>query len=453
MLLSTMSERELANSVLNEILKKDGKITYPIDPFKLLQEKKVIITYSNFEKLEGIIINDEDNTTIVSVNRQRPWTRQRFTAAHEYCHFIKDLKRNKNEFSQINCLTKTNNPIEKYADNFASELLMPIEELKKVCYKYKNANGFISFDDIVYIAEYFGVSFESCLFRIAYKLNMIDGDIDSVALKKRIKQFKPDKRRKELLNKSNDTLLIGNIINSLSYCMVDLSSNIGSRFLNKYIYYDNKLENVEQKNVSYILADLQYNNEKSKFYNSDDENIYMTLGNYKMQEYVINTNDIFEIKKCCMLHKMLFAYAPYPEYAGFYRNNNAVLRNGTTQPVDWNNICSELDMLETEFCIFKNQIYKLNVSCYIEKVAYFIYKFLKIHPFSDGNGRVSRALLNWMLRLKDIPPIYIDDTCKQEYYDALSSIDLNADYVPFVLLIEKRIINTIIELHDYLYLE
>lgn len=254
--LSTISERDLANNVLKEILKKNGKITYPIDPFKLLKDNGVIITFSDFEKLEGIIINDEDNVTVVSINRQRPLTRQRFTAAHEYCHYIKDLIRKKDEFSQINCLSKTNNPIEKFADNFASELLMPIEELKKICDLYKGSDGYISFDNIVYIAEYFGVSFESCLFRIAYKLKMIDGDNDSAILKKRIKQFKPEKRRKELIENCNDSLLISNIINSLSYSVIDLSKNIGSRFLNKYIYYDNKLENIEQQNVPYILADL-----------------------------------------------------------------------------------------------------------------------------------------------------------------------------------------------------
>ena len=49
-------------------------------------------TNEDFEKLEGIILNDEDDVTIVGINRLRPWTRQRYSAAHEYCHFIKDLK-------------------------------------------------------------------------------------------------------------------------------------------------------------------------------------------------------------------------------------------------------------------------------------------------------------------------------------------------------------------------
>lgn len=61
--------------------------------------------------------------------------------------------------------------------------------------------------------------------------------------------------------------------------------------------------------------------------------------------------------------------------------------------------------------------------------------------------------MNWMLRLKGIPPIYIDDQCRSEYYEALSKIDLYQDYVSFIMLIEKRIIHTITMLHDYLFIE
>lgn len=449
----TYTERQLANHVLKEIEEKEGKISFPIDPFKLLKDSGVLISFSDFEKLEGIILNDEDNVTIVSINRQRPWTRQRFSAAHEYCHFIKDLKRTTDELSQIECWTKTNEPIEKYADNFASELLMPIKYLKEKCDEYKDEKGFISFESIIYISEYFGVSFESCLFRIAYKLRMIEGDVEPSNLKKKIRKFKPDVKRKELIATNNDFLLIGNAIDSFTYCMVDLSNNIGAKFLNKYIYYDNKLENVEQENVPYILADLQYNRENSEFFKSDDDRIFMTLGNYAMQEYVLTTDNLPKISDCCNLHKILCSYAPFPEYSGFYRTEDAVLYRGTTQPVSWREIPNELEKLNAEFEYFKENNDELKISEYIERIVYFIYRFIKIHPFSDGNGRVSRALLNWMLKQKNIPPIYIDDSCRDEYYEALSSIDVSGDYVPLILLIEKRVINTLIELHDYLYID
>lgn len=444
---------KLAEKTLEDIKNKYGEIKFPIDPFKLLKDNGVLISFSDFEKLEGIILNDEDDVTIVGINRLRPWTRQRYSAAHEYCHFIKDLKKNKNEINKIECLSGSDSEIEKFADRYASELLMPKYKLKELCEQYKTESGYVEFDNIIYISEYFGVSFESCVYRIAYTLKMIDGDTDSKELKKRIKNYHPDKKRKELILKNNDFLLIGNAIDSFFYCMVDLNRNIGAKFLNNYIYYDNKLEGIEQKDVPYILADLSYNKEKSRFFNSEDEKIIMTLGNCALQEYVLTTEDKLEIRKCSDLHRLLHSYTPYPQYSGFYRTDDAVIMRGTMQPVSYVQIHDEIEKLNTEFEHFINNIENYKVSEYIENVIYFIYKFIKIHPFGDGNGRVSRALLNWMLRLKNIPPIYIDDKCKNEYYDALSSIDIDGDYIPMLLLVEKRVINTLIELHDYLFVE
>ena len=90
----------------------------------------------------------------------------------------------------------------------------------------------------------------------------------------------------------------------------------------------------------------------------------------------------------------------------------------------------------------------MNIS---KKSAYFVYRFVVIHPFRDSNGRISRAILNWLLRLKNIPSIYIDDSCKEEYYNSLTQIDKFQNFTPFVMLIEKRIINTLMQIHSYLF--
>ena len=84
-----MTPEELANTEL-EKLRKSGKLTFPIDSFKILHDAGAFIVLKDFENLAGIIINDEDNCTIVGINSNSGWQRQRFTAAHEYCHFIKD---------------------------------------------------------------------------------------------------------------------------------------------------------------------------------------------------------------------------------------------------------------------------------------------------------------------------------------------------------------------------
>ncbi len=448
-----ITPEQLANSVLDEIKSKQGVIKFPIDPFELLKNEEIIISFSNFDRLEGIILNDKDNVTIVGINKNRPWTRQRFTAAHEYCHYIKDLNRAENEVNRIDCLMGSKSKIEQFADRFAACLLMPSFKMEELCDKYKNKKGFIDFENITYMAEYFGVSFKSCVNRLAYDFRMIEGDITPSALELRVRKYKPETKRKELINKNNDFLLIGNAIDSLSYCMVDLSTNTGAKFLNNYIYFDNKLEGIDEEEVPYILADLTYNKEDSIFLKSENEKVIMTLGNYKLQEYILTTDDRISILDCKKMHKMLHAYVPFPEFAGNYRDNDAIILNGTIQPSSYITIESDIKTLSEEFDFFIKDINNLKMSEYIERVVYFIYRFIKIHPFSDGNGRVSRALLNWMLKLKRIPPIYVDDKSRDEYYNALSKIDVEGDYLPFIIFVEKRIINTLTELHDYLFTE
>lgn len=451
--MSNVSAEELANKVLSNIRQEKGKIEFPIDPFELLKSNNVKVILMNSEKLSGIIINDFDNFTVVGINKNDSLERQRFTAAHEYCHYIKDLKRENGNEHNIQCLKDSNSAIEKYANKFAASLLMPIEELKKVCDFYKDENGFVSFENITIIAEYFGVSFSSCVYEVAYKLKMISGDTEKSALKERIKKYGPNKKRIELIKDRSDNKMLSNMINSMSYIMTDLRHYTGCKFIQNYIFYDNKIEGIEmdRRDVNFILADLNYNGESSKFYKQSEPNICMTLGNLKMQKYVIETNEEVSIDKCKKLHELLYDFVPYKDGNGKYRDCEAMIKSGTIQPIPWYEIPEAIQNIQKEFEYFIQDIDKYSNSEYIEQIAYFIYKFIVIHPFQDGNGRISRALLNWMLKKKDMPPIYIDDSCRDEYYKALSEIDTNENYILLIMLIEKRIINTMLELHQYLF--
>ena len=53
----------------------------------------------------------------------------------------------------------------------------------------------------------------------------------------------------------------------------------------------------------------------------------------------------------------------------------------------------------------------------------FHHKFEKIHPFSDGNGRTGRMLMNYILLKTEHPPSVIYKKTKNDYLDALSSAD------------------------------
>lgn len=177
------SPENLADSILKEYKNNVGKITFPINPFKILNELDVKIVVANFSKLEGLFSPSKDieDIDLVAINNNENSNiyRQRFTAAHEICHVIKD----RNNITYCNKFGQKNN-IEKFADNFAAFLLMPTTELNKQIDKITNGKKYIKIEDIINISEYFGVSFESCVYQIAYHLKRINGDIDKDTLKK-----------------------------------------------------------------------------------------------------------------------------------------------------------------------------------------------------------------------------------------------------------------------------
>lgn len=59
----------------------------------------------------------------------------------------------------------------------------------------------------------------------------------------------------------------------------------------------------------------------------------------------------------------------------------------------------------------------------IELAALLHYKFIRIHPFDDGNGRLSRILMNLSLMKFGFPPVIIKTQKKEEYYRALQQAD------------------------------
>ena len=114
----------------------------------------------------------------------------------------------------------------------------------------------------------------------------------------------------------------------------------------------------------------------------------------------------------------------YTVHAGIYktRPNSVITRYGDrfeyaspeetpglmTDLVDWYNIAEKEGRLSP-----------------VELAALFHYRFIRIHPFEDGNGRIARLIMNFILNRHDYPMIVVRSRKKGEYLEALHQTDLS----------------------------
>ena len=102
----------------------------PVRLAPLLERFGIKLYYEDFKKLDGIAIKSP-KVGIIVVNRNIPVVRQRFTIAHEFGHLIMP---HRSEFYV--CYPGKNRAMERAADKFAAELLMPLPMLKTLWEKY-----------------------------------------------------------------------------------------------------------------------------------------------------------------------------------------------------------------------------------------------------------------------------------------------------------------------------
>jgi len=118
-----------------------------------------------------------------------------------------------------------------------------------------------------------------------------------------------------------------------------------------------------------------------------------------------------------------------PATRGVLRKSPVYLRGSDVVPANWEEVRPLLrDLVAAE----KGS--KLHP---VENAAAFHAMFEKIHPFSDGNGRTGRLLMNFMLERDGYPPIAIKHDGKGRYIDALRGWQSAGLRGPLVDLVES----------------
>ena len=113
----------------------------------------------------------------------------------------------------------------------------------------------------------------------------------------------------------------------------------------------------------------------------------------------------------------------YVIHAGLYktRPNSVITRYGDrfeyASP-------EETPALMTDLVNWYNEEEKKGKLSPLELAALFHYRYIRIHPFEDGNGRIARLMVNFILSRHGWPMIVVRSRKKAEYLEALHETDM-----------------------------
>ena len=148
-----------------------------------------------------------------------------------------------------------------------------------------------------------------------------------------------------------------------------------------------------------------------------------TLNVAEAVEFIRNTKENITVDLIKRLHLICFKRTKH--FAGKLRNVNVVIRDGQGNIVHQGAPIETVRGLLEELCTWYKKHRKKYPPLLLAAVVH--NQFEKIHPFQDGNGRVGRLLLNYVLLQHKYPPINILLRDRGKYYTCLQEYDRKND--------------------------
>ena len=191
--------------------------------------------------------------------------------------------------------------------------------------------------------------------------------------------------------------------------------DIKKRFVANFVFESNALEgnSLTLKNFKEIIF------ENKLVSAADLREVYDAKNSYEVFSYIFNSRKEIDIDFIIDIHKKIMKNID--DRIGFKKIPNILLgkRVKLTKP---ENVEKELN----DLLVWYNKVrYKTHP---LELAFKFHHKFEKIHPFADGNGRVGRILLNYILIKEGHFPIIIRKSNRQKYIKSLEAAD-NGKYI------------------------
>lgn len=112
--------------------------------------------------------------------------------------------------------------------------------------------------------------------------------------------------------------------------------------------------------------------------------------------------------------------------AGTYRKVNVLITGETHVPPPVIDVQSKMDIFFAWYVSARHSLHPLELAARIHT------GFVNIHPFTDGNGRTARLIMNLELMKAGFPTVIIPVEARHLYYQNLDLAATQGDYTPFI---------------------
>lgn len=149
-------------------------------------------------------------------------------------------------------------------------------------------------------------------------------------------------------------------------------------------------------------------------------------------EFIKNYSGEFNQKFLLKIHRLLTKNTNC-KVVGKYRDHNVRISGSDLIPPSYKKIREEMRKLFQWYYFDRKKLHPIELGAILHN------KLVRLHPFSDGNGRTSRVVMNWILMKNQFPMFYLELRDKIHYYDAIEKGDKGKDetivhYIASVLM-------------------
>ena len=199
-------------------------------------------------------------------------------------------------------------------------------------------------------------------------------------------------------------------------------------FTSLFTYDSNAIEgnSLTLEETSFLLFEKRVPSAKSL------REINETLNHKSAFDYMLSYKGKITKDFICELHKLVVQNTLKKELIpeiGKYRTLQVYIHGRDWIPPKPNEVPNEMKNLLSWYSKNKKKIHPIILA------TYFHVAFETIHPFVDGNGRVGRLLMNFILHKYSYPMINIPNKIKFRYYESLKEATISGNLRPFIKIL------------------